>query len=671
MALKDDAIRMVGCGLSVLPIVHGTKKFKGQSWKEYQARLMDDAEIRTMFVEGDFLAVVCGKVSGNLELIDFDIPGKHELPEGKKGISPVWKPFLQFFKNHDQQDLFRRLLMIETKSGGRHLVYRCAEAVEGNQKLAEQLEDGKREVLIETRGEGGYFLTFPTPGYTIKQGSFEAIPIIEAREREFILTAARTLNEVYQEHPSGQSLNGAGAKPGDVFAAKTPWSDILEKHGWTHGGRSSGNRDAWVRPGKSKKDGISATTGNGPTDLLYVHSSNAAPFAPGTAYSKFAAYTLLEHKGDFYFAAQALKAAGFGGRPINAKVPDHFVNDDYAGIPQGKGLALRQFKAHDFENAVPTYLVKPYLQKGKCILLDADGGTGKSCLAAAWAAALTSGREPITDEPRDPVNVLYLHRGEDTDEEITTVFSGNDGEFARWFLFSDQSLQFNAQGLADLEQTIIENSIELVVVDALFYFLSTLMADTYNALPAMAVMERLNGIAERTGCTFWNIRHTKKGNPDTKASDLGMGSVQFRNSHRGQLMLRFHPDEQGIVVCTDEKGSLLNPKGRPFCFRREEVRVIYELDMQSPFQSKKQKSKTEDCEAWLRAQLEGGAWQSTAIVERGEDFGFKKSLIYESATALGVSRQGEPSIGKEGRSPVWWARPGYDWRDHEWPDPFA
>ena len=46
--------------------------------------------------------------------------------------------------------------------------------------------------------------------------------------------------------------------------------------------------------------------------MFFVHSSNAAPFEPGRAYSAFAVYTRLEHGGDFTAAAAALHAEGMG-----------------------------------------------------------------------------------------------------------------------------------------------------------------------------------------------------------------------------------------------------------------------------------------------------------------------------------------------------------------------
>src|SRR5690606_29768817 len=47
-------------------------------------------------------------------------------------------------------------------------------------------------------------------------------------------------------------------------------------------------------------------------NVLYVFSTNAAPFEPDRAYWPLAVYALLEHGGDFTAAAAALRAEGYG-----------------------------------------------------------------------------------------------------------------------------------------------------------------------------------------------------------------------------------------------------------------------------------------------------------------------------------------------------------------------
>lgn len=247
-----------------------------------------------------------------------------------------------------------------------------------------------------------------------------------------------------------------------------------------------------------------------------------------------------------------------------------------------RGLQTTRIDKATFQPSSIEYLVKPYLPKGKCVLLDADGGTGKTSLALAWAGALTSGYEPVTGNRREPCRILYLHKGEDDSAELATVFQANNGDFDN-IEFYDGDLTFDHAGLKQVSEAINDGKFRLVVVDALFYFLLGMMDDTYNALPALGVMQRLNHLASATQCTFWNIRHTKKGQVGQKASDLGMGSVQFRNSHRGQILLRYHPTNKGLVVATDEKGSLLVPRGEHFCYRRVGLEIQYVHGVEDPF----------------------------------------------------------------------------------------
>ena len=62
--------------------------------------------------------------------------------------------------------------------------------------------------------------------------------------------------------------------------------------------------------------GVSASTGHckGPSgnDLFYVFSTSATPFEAEMSYSRFAAYAVLNHRGDFGAATKALANAGYG-----------------------------------------------------------------------------------------------------------------------------------------------------------------------------------------------------------------------------------------------------------------------------------------------------------------------------------------------------------------------
>lgn len=307
----------LAAGLSIIPILRDGSKMPAVEWKCYQQRQATQAEIDRWVSGGcEGWGLVCGGVSGNVEAIDFDDP-------------TVYAPWAEQIDG----DLLARLVMAETPSGGRHVIYRCAE-IAGNQKLARrEKDDGTVETTIETRGEGGMILVAPTTAayhaegkpYVITQGDLVAIPEIAPDERAALLTAARLLNEyipqaqTYRETPGDNGHNGDGwLRPGDDFAEHTEWSEILEPAGW-HVLKQRGDRIIWQRPGKDGPGGSAQTGGKSPKTGfagLYVYSTNALPLEADRGYGKFSAYATLYHGGDYRAAAKELADDGWGAQLI-------------------------------------------------------------------------------------------------------------------------------------------------------------------------------------------------------------------------------------------------------------------------------------------------------------------------------------------------------------------
>jgi putative DNA primase/helicase len=352
-AVHQAALRYLTAGLSVIPIAgDGSKQPDSQrlprpwdagvqrrktSWLPYQMRRARPEEVDRWFqVGGRFgLAVVGGMVSGGgvgcgLEVIDFD-------------TAELAKPWAEQVERQ-APGLLERLVRVQSPRPGLHVYYRCP-AFGGSQKLAlgpDLDADGKpkldgrgrglKKTLIELKGEGGYCIVPPSPRcchprnlpYRLVEGSLglEAVPTITPQERRVLLDAARALNQWNEPAKPPRRVrrrsNAAGNltdRPGDEFNALAEWSDILEPHGWASAG-SSGEVEYWRRQGKS--DGISATANYAGNGFLHVFSSNAAPFEQDKSYSKFHAYTLLEHGGDFVSAARALRDKGYGRVTLRA-----------------------------------------------------------------------------------------------------------------------------------------------------------------------------------------------------------------------------------------------------------------------------------------------------------------------------------------------------------------
>jgi len=294
MITKDTATNYVRAGLSALPASKKSKHPATGRWREWARRLPTEAETEAWFAnEHDAICIVCGAVSGNLEVIDFDNGG--ELYDAWRAKAP--------------QGLVSRLVVERTPSGGYHAAYRCESPVAGNLKLARGDRGGERKSLIETRGEGGLFLCAPSDGYELLQGAYDSLPVLTAEERQALINAGVSLDEV-NAHARASAPETHEGRPGDDFNARGDISALLERHGWTLLGQSDGNT-LWRRPGKS--EGGQSATFNG--DVFYVFSSNAAPFESEKGYSKFQVYATLECGGDFTAAAERLRSEGYGSTP--------------------------------------------------------------------------------------------------------------------------------------------------------------------------------------------------------------------------------------------------------------------------------------------------------------------------------------------------------------------
>ena len=285
-------------GLSVLPAVKAKKRPAVGAWRTWAGRLPTEVEVEAWFSNAhDAVCIVAGKVSGNLECIDFDQKAEAYGAWCAK-IAPV---------------VLDSVVVESTPSGGKHVVYRCETPIEGNLKLAQGMRDGKRKTLIETRGEGGLFLCSPTPGYALERGDFEHIPVISQEARQALLSAARELDEPCAQPAPKNATQGLQSafltRPGDDFNQRGDIRPLLAAHGWTFGWSKPDGNELWTRPGKDARAGHSATLKDG---IFYVFSSNAAPFEPGKGYNAFQVYATLAHNGDFTAAAKDLLSQGYG-----------------------------------------------------------------------------------------------------------------------------------------------------------------------------------------------------------------------------------------------------------------------------------------------------------------------------------------------------------------------
>ena len=122
-------------GCSVIPIKEGAK-CPAIAWKQFQSRRPHQTELVDWFHQADHqIGVVCGTISGNLEVLDFETP----------------EEYAGWASRH--RDLAGTTRTVQTGKGV-HVYYRRPDTPPGNRKL--------KPGLVETRGEGGMVLAPPS-----------------------------------------------------------------------------------------------------------------------------------------------------------------------------------------------------------------------------------------------------------------------------------------------------------------------------------------------------------------------------------------------------------------------------------------------------------------------------------------------------------------------------
>ncbi len=308
--LVKAALLYKSFGFSIIPVNLNKKSLI--NWRRYQYEFIDDEFLVKLFSrsDADGIAVICGEISGNLEVLDVD--SKYDLS------SHLFDDFYTAI-NKLNGHFASSLCIGATRNNGYHFYYQCTE-VENYQVLARRATTNaeksicyydKLRVLIETRARGQYAIVPPTIGYHFIQHDLEHLPVLEPAQRLKLLDIARSFN-LYERsksmivrpsihyHDINSPLNDYDAR-GDVIG-------LLQYHGWKLV-RYDGIRTYFQRPGLTDHE----TSGDFHHGYnLFGVFTTSTDFIPGEVYRPSAVYAFLECNKDFSLAAKRLLLEGYG-----------------------------------------------------------------------------------------------------------------------------------------------------------------------------------------------------------------------------------------------------------------------------------------------------------------------------------------------------------------------
>jgi hypothetical protein len=643
------ACTYIDAGLCVLPAIRTEKRPAIGKWKQFQQRIPTSAELSTWSWD-DGLCIICGKVSGNLEVIDFDGGGE---------LLPAW---LQSIPD----DLRNRLVIESTPSGGSHVIYQCNVPISGNLKLAQRKTDDTIQTLIETRGEGGLFLCAPTSGYELTQGDIADLPILTETERDVLLQAAWQLNEYESESSApGENVSRTSAhnsdmckisshsghcasnnshdttwrtdRPGDDFNKRGDVREWLLKHDWVLD--QPGENERWRRPGKSVNH--SATLKNG---VFSVFSTNAHPFEAQKYYSPFHVYTLLEHGGDFAAAARALSELGYGSddSASNNDVDLTGILNQCANRKNTESTSDDNLPIVRLKDLITTFnglhkpIVHGMLREGETMNIIASPKMGKSLLVSGLAISIATGMDwfGMNVEQGQVLHIdNELHVPTITDRYLKITKAMNLSHH----LFSDNIDVVCHRGklkdlvaMGSMFDKIEPGQYKLIIIDAFYRALPQDTDENDNGAIA-SVYNRIDHYAAKLQCAFAMIHHTSKCNQSGKAvTDVGAGAGSQSRAADTHLVIRPHEEDDIVVL---EAAVRSWPAMPPKALRLEWPLFVptEEVDTSALLGSAKPKSQTKPKSDEIT--LEAFVDQCIAI----NDPCSKRSIQYEAGQQLKLS----------------------------------
>ena len=328
---QTAALQYQDAGYNCIPIaLDGSKRPAVSTWKPYQTQQASSTELQQWFGTQQLgIGIVCGPVSGNLLVIDFD-----------RDAEQTYLLWMQLVRQQ-MPTLADQLAVVKTPRPGYHVWISCDEQPPAPQVLAYTAPEPRvldantpvldadgnpilaPGVLIEVRSSGNYVIAPGSPSavhasgrnYVWHRGGPGKVPKLSSSQVHTLLDLARQLTRYTPQHvtrpESAGTIYQGEPRPGDIYNEQTDLLGLLQQHGWTEHHTAAGDVVHVTRPGKRTSDGASGTVGalRSPTGkpLLYVFSSSASPFDANQTYDAFAAYTLLVHRGDYSRAAGVVR----------------------------------------------------------------------------------------------------------------------------------------------------------------------------------------------------------------------------------------------------------------------------------------------------------------------------------------------------------------------------
>ena len=303
------------------------------------------------------------------------------------------------------------------------------------------------------------------------------------------------------------------------------------------------------------------------------------------------------------------------------------------------------------------WLWEDRLAAGTLAMFSGAPGSGKTWVALAIAAALTSGRDPFSFEELPAVNVLYASAEHAPSEILQPRFASLKGDPSRLIVLRSPApascRPSPDSALRDLQDALERTQARLVILDPWDGYLGSAV-NLDHASQTRPLLDRLACLAEEYRCCILLIRHLHKpaaGNPARR----GVASIECAAVLRTEFLVGSSPDAPAQRALLHVKSNL-GPLAQPLEYRIAptgnffwtNISNLTPEDLLASRPTGAGLPKRKFAAQWLRDHLQPGSQTQGSIEIAAERDGVCIATLRRAKFDIGVRSH------KDRKSGAWW-----------------